>query len=670
MRPVVDGRTVRSNWIGDRFGAYSRASVVLAVFLVPVALNRNSLDAFGIPKLAVLWTLGVIALALHVVRLAEDRRHVPWPRLAIAAAIFFCACCISAAFSIAPRVSLFGLQGRYGGVIPLFTFLVSMILLASLYWDQPEKARQIAWAISLASLLVAAYAIVQEAHLDPLPWVGQIGGTRPAFPGSTIGNSNFTGAYMGLALPIGFYLLATAAPRSRPWISLSLGLQMMGIWYTQSRGAFLAGAIGLAVFGLLVRDRLSRRFRAACAGGTVVFILVGGLTLWHPWSARPPAVVEKAKVFSTASMEGRLAYWAGALRVFKEHPVVGTGPDTFYASYPPHRRFSDDPGSDHSLTDKPHNVFLEYAADTGVLGLGAYLAVIVSVLAYGVRRCRSVTGETRLLLAAFVGMLAGYLAQAFFSIDVPELAISGWVAVGTIAALADPAFVRRRQEDAAVQTATPESSPTPRWRTVGLRAGVGLVAVALCGLGVRAMRADLNAGLGQLARASQLNPLQSAYPQREGLTALAVAKATADPEDKLRHLEFARDRFERALQIQPDLWPVMPTLAETYTVWAEAIDPLRYRDAIIWWQKVIDLDPANTTLKKAFESARVDMHDHVRELDSAAAAHPEDETAWLQAAKGHLGLDEPGPGRAAIQRVLELNPGSLEARRLLATLPP
>jgi tetratricopeptide (TPR) repeat protein len=448
-----------------------------------------------------------------------------------------------------------------------------------------------------------------------------------------------------------------------------VGVEVLGLWYAQSRGGFLAAIVGIGTMGWIYREQLPRWTRRAVVAAVVAAAAAGLAVIWHPWSEERPQVFGST-LLSTSSTEGRVGYWKVALEVFRENPLTGTGPETFYATYPQNRKVQLPPdGSDPGSADKPHNIFLEYAANTGLLGVGAYVAVVGTALWYGYRRARRRAGRERLLLAAFVGMLAAYLAQASFSIDVVALALMGWLAIGATAAMADPRVVQRRESLAgAIPAATIGSKPRPV-AVHGRRVGAALCAVAVLGLGLRVLRADVNAGTGQSARASQLNPLISDYTYKEGLTALNVAAAKTDPGEKLKELERARTQFEKTLDVKPGEWTVMEKLAETYIMWGKFIDASRYADAIAWWEKAVTRDPTNPQVSRTFEFAKARMEKDVADSEAAAAQAPSEREGWVKAAKGRIALGQPAAARSALERVVALDPSDREALDMLANLP-
>ena len=88
----------------------------------------------------------------------------------------------------------------------------------------------------------------------------------------------------------------------------------------------------------------------------------------------------------TESGEIRKVVWKGALDIARHFPLFGSGVETFAFSY---YRFKP---KEHNLTsewdflyNKAHNEYLNYAATTGFLGLGAYLFLIGSFIWWNIQ---------------------------------------------------------------------------------------------------------------------------------------------------------------------------------------------------------------------------------------------------------------------------------------------
>lgn len=94
-----------------------------------------------------------------------------------------------------------------------------------------------------------------------------------------------------------------------------------------------------------------------------------------PSTSAPPMMGE---IGGTDSGKIRKVVWLGALEIFKQNPLFGTGVETFaYAYYKVKPK-------EHNLTsewdflyNKAHNEYLNYLATSGAFGLGSYLLIIV-----------------------------------------------------------------------------------------------------------------------------------------------------------------------------------------------------------------------------------------------------------------------------------------------------
>jgi len=122
-----------------------------------------------------------------------------------------------------------------------------------------------------------------------------------------------------------------------------------------------AGAWALVRGGFLARHRggLAAGAGAVAVGATAAVIVAG---LWAPR-------------LLPASLRVRWEYWAGSAGAVAEAPVAGVGAGNFGDAYLRHRL----PGAAES-TKTAHNVFFDAAAQFGLVGAAAYLAVLGAVL--------------------------------------------------------------------------------------------------------------------------------------------------------------------------------------------------------------------------------------------------------------------------------------------------
>ncbi len=101
------------------------------------------------------------------------------------------------------------------------------------------------------------------------------------------------------------------------------------------------------------------------------------------------ATENEESILITPSSDIRKIVWQGALQVWQHYPWFGTGPETFAYSYYWHRpRAHNDTSEWDLLYNKAHNEYLNYLANTGILGLGSYLAIIVAFVYWNIKKLK------------------------------------------------------------------------------------------------------------------------------------------------------------------------------------------------------------------------------------------------------------------------------------------
>ncbi|CAN5424588.1 hypothetical protein BH10CHL1_BH10CHL1_06950 [soil metagenome] len=191
--------------------------------------------------------------------------------------------------------------------------------------------------------------------------------------GETMNSNVLAGA---LLLPIPF--LAALALRwdwspkpTRRWLPLLLGLgallMISTLILTQSRGAYLALAIGLIVVVLL-------RWPQAWLAMVVPTLAVVAVLAWNGTVlfAQP-----LGSAGSITSLSGRAEVWQRALYALRDFPLTGIGIGTFDLIIPKLYPYTKMSGAN---IPHAHNLFLQVGVDLGLPGLVAYSWLLVSAI--------------------------------------------------------------------------------------------------------------------------------------------------------------------------------------------------------------------------------------------------------------------------------------------------
>ena len=128
------------------------------------------------------------------------------------------------------------------------------------------------------------------------------------------------------------------------------------IWQTGSRTAYLTPLLGATMLALawLGRDLLARHSKRLFWTATAGVVLLAALTALHGH--------HRGTLFHE-SLTFRLNYWVGALKVFRDHALLGVGLDNFGLHYLAARL----PHAAEEVKD-PHNLVVRFFVELGIVG--------------------------------------------------------------------------------------------------------------------------------------------------------------------------------------------------------------------------------------------------------------------------------------------------------------
>lgn len=231
------------------------------------------------------------------------------------------------------------------------------------------------------------------------------------------GDPNYLAAGLIPALVIGAGLLGRIRdPVARLVLIFGMALLPAGLAATQSRGGLVATA--LTVLAALV---LARGYRAQVLAFVIALAACAGV-----WLAANPAAAQRIVNFNDGGA-GRSDLWHVGWEMFKDHPVKGVGLDNFQVLAPQYTRRAGELQYVELVAENPHvthNVYLQFLAETGVIGLGLFLALVGGCVGAALSAARrfAAQGRRRMELHARLTVIAqlGFLAASFFLSDGPD----------------------------------------------------------------------------------------------------------------------------------------------------------------------------------------------------------------------------------------------------------
>jgi lipopolysaccharide transport system permease protein len=233
----------------------------------------------------------------------------------------------------------------------------------------------------------------------------------PGYPGHFAGigtfNSRLTFAHVTL-FPLCCLcglLAAGAVPKGlRPWALGALAINLLGLWATFARGAWVAlvAAIVLLAFASfwMGRSRRGASLAASLMLGVVLALFISPTARERAWSA--------LRVSSNAD---RLFIWARGVEIAADHPVVGVGFGSYQRILGP---YYDRYDKTFPMRTWAHDMPLSLLVETGPLGLFGYLWLFCAWLGLTLTRARSPDRwKSGLLLGSLLGGLAFFTLSLF-----------------------------------------------------------------------------------------------------------------------------------------------------------------------------------------------------------------------------------------------------------------
>ncbi|KKS14343.1 hypothetical protein A2617_01905 [Candidatus Daviesbacteria bacterium RIFOXYD1_FULL_41_10] len=435
-------------------------SFYLLFAITPLLWAPWSFELFEYNKMMFVYFLTIIIAGTWFLKIINQKSLIiNRTPLDIPILIFLGANILSTIFSIDTHTSLWGYYSRLnGGLLSTISYTLLYFALVSNF-DLAQIIKFLKAAL-WGGLVVSLWAIPE--HFGVSPSCILLGGEANASCWvqdvqsrvfATLGQPNWLAAYLTMLIFPTFYFILTA-PSKLYAIRYTLYaiLLYLAFTFTYSRGGALGFLAGLAVFipcvlWLHPGGGSLKRMALVLTSFLIINILFGSaLTSFKLLSKFAPVARPAINLSTAVSRPGgtqlengggesgqiRLIVWRGAWEIFKAYPILGSGVETFAYSYYRYRP------SEHNLTsewdflyNKAHNEFLNYLATTGIVGFGAYMAVICLFIFFCIKYyVLSIKGKSKtrytlypILIPSLLAAYIGNLVQSFFGFSTVNTAL-------------------------------------------------------------------------------------------------------------------------------------------------------------------------------------------------------------------------------------------------------
>jgi len=335
----------------------------------------------------------------------------------LAISFFIVVVTLATIFGVSPFKSFWSNFERMEGLVSYLHLFAYFLVLTNVF-------KKSDWKIFFNLFIIAAiyensYAFLQKIGILLSPQ----GGANRA--DGTIGNPTYLAAY--LVFILGFCLLLWSDARRRwqkYWYGLMAAWTLVTIYFTGTRGAVLGLMIGVIVFGIgylflkkpenpsdLFRKKiiLSLLLAAIIIPVGIFFLKDTSFVRSNPTLARLTSLSLKERTITS-----RFTIWSMGWEGFKEHPLLGWGPDNYNIVFS--KYFKPELWRQEPWFDRSHNIVFDWLINAGILGVVGYFGMIgiaISVLWRNFLR-QNLSVENTLLLST---LLIVYVFQNLFVFD-------------------------------------------------------------------------------------------------------------------------------------------------------------------------------------------------------------------------------------------------------------
>lgn len=385
--------------------------IATTLFFLPSAM-----DVFNFPKQ---WLLGCLTLGIvsHYVLGGSASRlsrgpATAWLALLLILTTFFMLLSATLTNTTLAR-SLFGYPGRANGLITyICIFLIVWIgSRLKLPFDYQDKVLR---CFIFIFFIFGTYSTIQFLDLDPVPWNNPYNRII-----GTLGNPNFSGAFLGIASAITLNLAKTGSRRHKGIIAIISAWLLSLAILTQS-----LQAIGIFIIGIVLQA-LSFAFKKI---SRVMFISLF-IALLLPASLFSAGLLGYGPLGQSIyqyTLRLRLEYWRVGFEIAREFPWTGIGPDSYVEGFRLFRganfvgRYSQE-----VIADSAHNALINFMANFGIPAFLFYFSVVFIVSRRSLKilfSSKSSQKGVELLALAWLLMLT----QSLFSLEQIGLNVFQW----------------------------------------------------------------------------------------------------------------------------------------------------------------------------------------------------------------------------------------------------
>lgn len=361
---------------------------------------------------------------------------------------------LSTILSTHKEISIYGFVERYEGMIVLLLYLADTFIIINTIKSK-KSIKTILFSLIISSVFISVIGLSQfigkdffQSNLGKsiiLPDEFQQYANNLKFNFGkgliygTLYNPDYIGSYMGMIIGLTFTLCLCLKNAKYKIINFIIFfISFINIIGSGSRAGVLGVILSLTIGVIFMRKELKKNI-LLCLAPLILVIVISILNI----STYKILINKFQTVFSQIAQtsnindyqmqsigSGRGYIWYNSIKLLKNTFFIGYGPDTFATVFP--RSDSSRKILRGVLIDKPHNMYLQIAINTGIISLICVFCLFILYIVSSFKLYIKASFDNLyniLGLAIFVAFLS-YIITAVFNDSVISVAPVFWVLLG------------------------------------------------------------------------------------------------------------------------------------------------------------------------------------------------------------------------------------------------
>lgn len=396
--------------------------ITILILVTPIAILPKDINA---PKVVALLSGGLLLLILFLFNYKSIYIDKKDALIIIFAILIF----ISTMLSSHLDISILGNDGRYEGMLALFSYIIIYMCSKRFFKYKHHK-----------TLLIILYILyISVCTLGVVQYIGNyidVSGIKLLSHGvkGTFGNTNFMGNFVSMGIPVFAMMYILKNKKISCATSLLVFFCIIACGARSAWVAFLTFSIILGAY--LIQTKNKEYLKRTIILYVSFAMIFAGLCMAPDSFVRRKIYAMKNDATNaatngvTGSMgSSRIQIWEITVELIKKYPIFGVGTDNL--KYGIAENLTENSINYMLRTerhiDKAHNEYLQYAVTLGVTAMLVYLAFILFILKDHIKEIE--TSNIKLILYLVV---VSYLVQAFFNISTIGIAPLFWFALGLL----------------------------------------------------------------------------------------------------------------------------------------------------------------------------------------------------------------------------------------------